>query len=42
MAAKYYAVQRGRSTGVFFSWPECQKQVAGFSGAAGLGASSVF
>ena len=33
MAAKYYAVQRGRSTGVFFSWPECQKQVAGFSGA---------
>ena len=33
MAVKYYAVQRGRSTGVFFSWPECQKQVAGFSGA---------
>ncbi len=33
MAVKYYAVQHGRSTGVFFSWPECQKQVAGFSGA---------
>lgn len=33
MAVKYYAVQRGRSTGVFFSWSECQKQVAGFSGA---------
>ena len=33
MATKYYAVQRGRRTGVFFSWPECQKQVAGFSGA---------
>ena len=33
MAVKYYAVQRGRSIGVFFSWPECQKQVAGFSGA---------
>ena len=33
MAVKYYAVQRGRNTGVFFSWPECQKQVAGFSGA---------
>ena len=33
MAVKYYAVQRGRGTGVFFSWSECQKQVAGFSGA---------
>ena len=33
MAVKYYAVQRGRNTGVFFSWPECQKQVVGFSGA---------
>lgn len=34
MAAKYYAVQKGRSTGVFFTWAECQKQVAGFSGAS--------
>lgn len=33
MAVKYYAVQRGRSTGVFFSWAECQKQVTGFPGA---------
>lgn len=33
MAAKYYAVQCGRSTGVFFSWAECQKQVTGFPGA---------
>ena len=33
MAAKYYAVQVGRSTGVFFSWAECQKQVTGFPGA---------
>lgn len=33
MAAKYYAVRCGRSTGVFFSWAECQKQVTGFSGA---------
>ena len=33
MAAKYYAVRCGRSTGVFLSWAECQKQVTGFSGA---------
>ncbi len=34
MAAKYYGVQKGRSIGVFLSWAECQKQVAGFPGAA--------
>ncbi len=33
MAVKYYAVQAGRSTGVFMSWAECQKQVMGFPGA---------
>lgn len=33
MATKYYAVQVGRSTGVFFTWAECQKQVTGFPGA---------
>lgn len=33
MAVKYYAVQRGRSTGVFLTWAECQKQVIGFPGA---------
>lgn len=33
MAAKYYAVQVGRTTGVFFTWAECQKQVTGFPGA---------
>lgn len=33
MAAKYYAVQKGRSTGVFFTWADCQKQVTGFPGA---------
>ncbi len=33
MAAKYYAVRQGRSTGVFLSWAECQKQVNGFPGA---------
>ena len=33
MATKYYAVQSGRSTGVFFTWEDCQKQVTGFPGA---------
>ncbi len=30
---KVYAVRRGRKTGLFMSWPECQKQVDGFPGA---------
>ena len=33
MAKKYYAVKKGRKTGVFDTWGECQKQVTGFSGA---------
>lgn len=33
MAVKYYAVQKGRNTGVFMSWAECQEQTKGFSGA---------
>lgn len=33
MAKKYYAVRKGRKTGVFATWAECQKQVTGFSGA---------
>lgn len=33
MAKKYYAVRKGRRTGVFATWAECQKQVTGFSGA---------
>lgn len=33
MAVKYYAVQKGRNTGVFRSWAECQEQTRGFSGA---------
>ena len=33
MAKKYYAVRKGRKTGVFLTWAECQKQVTGFSGA---------
>lgn len=31
--SKFYAVRMGRQTGVFASWPECHKQVSGFSGA---------
>lgn len=30
---KYYAVLRGRRTGIFLSWRECEKQIKGFSGA---------
>lgn len=33
MATKYYAVRIGRSTGIFGTWAECQKQVTGFPGA---------
>ncbi|GAB3884342.1 ribonuclease H1 domain-containing protein [Spirosoma agri] len=30
---KFYVVWRGRETGVFDSWADCQKQTAGFDGA---------
>ncbi|KRK96899.1 ribonuclease H [Secundilactobacillus odoratitofui DSM 19909 = JCM 15043] len=30
---KYYAVKKGRKTGIFTSWPETQQQVTGFPGA---------
>ncbi|WP_373216589.1 viroplasmin family protein [Ruminococcus sp. 5_1_39BFAA] len=33
MAKKYYAVRKGRQTGVFETWAQCQRQVTGFSGA---------
>lgn len=33
MATKIYAVRRGRTTGLFTSWADCQKQVTGFAGA---------
>lgn len=32
-AKKVYAVRRGRETGLFQTWADCQKQVIGFSGA---------
>lgn len=31
--AKFYVVWKGRKTGVFDSWQECEKQVKGFAGA---------
>lgn len=34
MAVKYYAVKRGRKTGIFNTWDECKAQVSGFSGAS--------
>lgn len=30
---KYYVVWKGRRTGIFTSWEECEKQVKGFAGA---------
>lgn len=31
--SKYYAVKKGRHPGVYQTWPECQREVVGFSGA---------
>lgn len=33
MAQKYYAVRKGRKTGIFLTWAECRAQVSGFSAA---------
>jgi len=33
MPASFYAVAKGRLTGVFDSWSDCQRQVNGFPGA---------
>ena len=30
---KYYAVKKGRSTGIYTTWEECQQQIHGYSGA---------
>lgn len=30
---KYYAVRKGRTTGLFESWAACEKEIKGFSGA---------
>ncbi len=31
--SKYYAVKKGRQTGIFLTWEECEMQVKGFKGA---------
>ena len=31
--SKFYAVKKGRKTGVFLTWAECEQQVRGFKGA---------
>lgn len=33
MANKYYAVKKGKTPGIYYSWDECKAQVDGFSGA---------
>ena len=33
MAQKYYVVWKGRKTGIYQSWPECENQIKGFEGA---------
>lgn len=33
MAAKFYAVKKGKTTGIFHTWDECKKQTSGFAGA---------
>lgn len=30
---KVYAVRKGRQAGLFYSWPQCQEQIKGYSGA---------
>ncbi|MDO4903549.1 MAG: ribonuclease H family protein [Limosilactobacillus sp.] len=33
MANKFYVVKAGRHPGIYTSWPDCQREVSGFSGA---------
>ena len=37
---KYYVVKKGRHPGVYFSWPDCQKEVQGFPHAVFKGFAS--
>ena len=41
MGKKVYAVRKGRQTGLFDTWAECQKQISGYSGAEFKGFSNV-
>lgn len=33
MKNKYYAVRKGKTPGIYFTWDDCKKQVTGFKGA---------
>ena len=33
MASKFYAVRKGKKTGIFMTWDECKSQVQGYSAA---------
>ena len=33
MASKFYAVQKGKIPGIYYSWDDCKKMVDGFPGA---------
>lgn len=33
MAAKFYAVRKGKKTGIFYTWEDCKASVSGYSGA---------
>lgn len=41
MTKKYYAVRKGKTTGIFESWDECRESVSGYSGAEYKGFLSV-
>jgi len=38
---KYYAVRRGRTPGVYFTWADCSREVIGYSGAKHKGFGSL-
>lgn len=33
MMTKFYAVRKGKKTGIFSTWDECKEQVTGYKGA---------
>ena len=41
MAKKYYAVARGKTPGIYFTWDDCKTQVEGFPGAVYKGFPTV-
>ena len=41
MAKKYYAVKKGMVPGIYLTWPDCKKNIEGFSGAVYKGFDSI-